>query len=283
MRETTPPKPFDLPRYLSRVGLEAPPDPDAAGLRRILVAQLGALCFENLDPLLGRVPDVSPQAVFDKIVHGGRGGYCFELNTLLEGALRATGFAPQRVLARVRDAAGKSGARSHLALLVTLEGETWLADAGFGGPGPLGPLRLHAPGVQEVPNGRYRLRDQPETGERVLWREGRAGWVPLYGFDRAHVGGADIAAANHLCATWERAPFSAHLMLNGYDGDTRIGVFDGAVTLQRAGWEEKRELADFEAFHALLTTRLGLHAPQEMLRAAWEKIAPWAGLLADGR
>ncbi|TDK42299.1 arylamine N-acetyltransferase family protein [Antarcticimicrobium luteum] len=262
---------FDLTAYLDRLGLNPVPV-TARGLRDLQSAQLRALPFEDIDPFLGRLPGLDMTAIFDKIVIRGRGGYCFELNALLGAALKALGFAPRLCLARVRKGAAEGGPRSHLALQVQLPEGIFLADAGYGGPGALIPLRLDTDTEQVAPNGTYRLWHDERTGERVVDKHTKAGWFPLYGFDDAHVGAADIEAANYLCATWAGMPFRDNLMLAGFDGDTRIGVFNRAVTREGPEGTSKSEIADFDGLAQLITGDLGLRMDDATLRQVWSRL-----------
>lgn len=261
---------FDLTAYLDRLGLESVPV-TAQGLRDLQVAQLRAIPFEAIDPYLGHLPDLDMAAICDKILRRGRGGYCFELNALLHTALGALGFDTRRRLARVRKGAPEGGPRSHLMMEVTLPEGSFLVDAGYGGPGALIPLRLDTGAEQLAPNGTYRLWHDDRTGERVLDKRTEAGWFPLYGFDDAHVGAADIGAANFICAHWEAMPFSNHLMLAGFDGATRIGVFDRAVTREGAEGVEKTTLTDPDTL-SRLTTDLGLRLDAPTLRRVWSRL-----------
>ncbi|MBO9498525.1 MAG: arylamine N-acetyltransferase [Novosphingobium sp.] len=263
--------PFDLAAYCARVGVD-PVRPDTAGLAALQQAQLRAVVFENFDPLLGRIPALEPDALSAKIVGHGRGGYCHELNSLFEQALRALGFPVVRMLARVRMRAGKQAPRTHLVLRVKVEGRRFLADAGFGGPGSLMPLDLASRAEQRAPNGTFRLIDDPDSGEVVLERLATAGWAQVYAFDGAYVSDGEVAAANHLCATWNQAPFGSHLMLNAYLGDARYGLFDRMLTIERAEGSESRELRDFGEFEALIA-ETGLKLDPADLAAAWEKLA----------
>lgn len=263
---------FDLSAYLDRVRLDPVPA-TLEGLRALQRAQLRAIPFESIDPYLGVIPATDPEAIADKIVRRGRGGYCFELNALLGGAMVALGFDTERRLARVRKGAPRGGTRSHLALVARIDGRRYLADAGYGGPGPLLPLELDSDAEQQVPNGAYRLWDDPETGERVLDKKTPEGWFPLYGFDSAHVGDMDIAGANVLCATWDALPFSNHLMLAGFDGETRIGVFDCAVTLDTPGGETRQRLDSHDAFTALVCDQLKISLDKATLRRVWSRLA----------
>jgi len=82
-----------------------------------------------------------------KLVGARRGGYCFEQNICLKGALEAAGFAVAPHLARIRlgRAAHVETPFTHLTLVVRVPGssnDAYLADAGAGGLGLMPPIRL---------------------------------------------------------------------------------------------------------------------------------------------
>lgn len=262
---------FDFGAYRARIGL-GDVRPDIAGLRALQAAHLRAIPFENFDPLLGSVPSVDLAGIFAKIVEGRRGGYCFEQNTLFNAALNAAGFSAWRALARVRMRFGTEAARSHLVLLLKIEGQVWLTDVGFGGPGSLAPLLLQADVEQQAPNGVFRFTQDVARGETVLERRDEDGWLELYAFDRSRVSDGEIAAANYFCATWSEAPFGAHLLLGCFAGDVRYGVFDRSLTIERADGVERREFTDFLDFTAFIEGKAGIGLSREALFAAWEKI-----------
>lgn len=262
---------FDISAYLERIGQASIPL-TLEGLATLQAAQLRTIPFENIDPLVGRTPDLEPQAIFRKAVLRGRGGYCFELNTLLSGALVSLGFPVRRSLARVRMGATSGGPRGHLALQTEIDGRRYLVDAGFGGPGPLAPLAIDMADEQAATNGRYRITDDPVSGEKVVERRTDDGWFSLYGFDDAHVGDMDLEGANHLCATWSKFPFASHLMLNGYSGNDRIGIFDQTLTVETSSGVERREFAGFPDFAGTLVKRLALSLDDEILQFVWERI-----------
>lgn len=265
---------FDLAAYFARIGIEDP-RADVAGLFALQEAQMRAIPFENFDPLLGKEPALGIGDLCAKLVAGGRGGYCFELNLLFGAALLAAGFAPRRMLGRVRMRGGVDAApRSHLMLRVEAEGRAFLADAGFGGPGPLAPVEL-LPGVeQQAPNGVFRVVEDHATGELVLERLAGEGWMELYGFDGAWVSDGEIEGANYICATWDAAPFSAHAMLAAYAGDRRIGLFDRGVTVEGPAGIEQRQLKEFEDFRRVVQEDMGIGLDAQALSRAWEKLPP---------
>lgn len=261
---------FDFDAYLTRVGL-AGLRPDLAGLRALQEAQIRALPFENFDPLLGKVPALGLAEVFAKCVAGRRGGYCFELNTLFDAALKAAGFTTRRMLCRVRLRGGVDSPRSHLVLRVEVPEGAFLADAGFGGPGSLAPLRLGHEGDQHAPNGIFRVAADTATGETVFEGQTPEGWQQLYAFDGALVTDGDVAAANYVSATWEQAPFGFHAFLASYAGERRYGLFDRGLTVSGPEGEERRELSSFEDFQAVIG-EMGIGLDRGALARAWEKI-----------
>src|SRR4051812_10311176 len=105
----------------------------------------------------------------------GRGGYCFELNTLLAALLRAAGF----VVTHHQAVVGGEGPTNHMALVVHLDGERWLADAGLG-EGFLEPLPLREGRYEQGPLS-YTLAREPGGS----WWMGQHEWGSVSGFRMA--------------------------------------------------------------------------------------------------
>ncbi len=262
---------FRIETYLDRIGLADLPG-GARGLAAVQEAHMRAIPFENIDPLLGRVPSLALEDVVAKLVTGGRGGYCFEHNALFGHALAASGYALRAVLARVFDGTGRSGARSHHAFIVEAEGETWLCDTGFGGHGALAPLRLTEPGPQPAPNGTYRVRVDPQSQETVLDRQAGETWVPLYGFDRVPVRQIDFEAANYLCARWQGAPFSSNLMLAFHPAEGRIALFNRALSRGMPPETLHSQLASAAELGRVLRETCGLAIDDDLVARIWTRI-----------
>ena len=115
---------YRLDAYLARIGKPDAGAADLATLRAVVAGHAQAIAFENLDAFTGRTPRLDPDDLAAKLVAGGRGGWCFEQNLLLRGALddlgfRTTGLAgsgglgpPGRgadAAARAHAAAGRAG------------------------------------------------------------------------------------------------------------------------------------------------------------------------------
>ncbi len=121
--------------------------------------------YENLDVLRQRPVSQDIEAIFDKIVRRGRGGWCYEMNDLLGWALRELGFTVTRQLGGVmRAARGDDAFGNHLVLKVTLDGSQWLADVGLG-DGIAEPIALAA-GTHREGSRTFRLEELDDG----IWR-----------------------------------------------------------------------------------------------------------------
>ena len=159
---------FGLDRYLARIGIRGQIEPTLATLSAIQAAQVDAIPFEGLDPLLRRPVKLDLASLQDKLVECRRGGYCFEQNTLLKAALEATGFKVTGLSGRVRwmsPSDSPMGPREHMLLKVDLENEAYLVDAGFGACLIDQPLRFETGVEQRTRMGTYLLSES----EGLLW------------------------------------------------------------------------------------------------------------------
>lgn len=255
MEGASPPD-FDLAAYLDRIGLDAAPPATLEGLAHLVRAHRIAIPFENLDIVLGRGISLAPRAIFDKLVHHRRGGYCFEQNALFHRALTAMGFAGRPLMGRVWLGVepGTVPPRTHQLELVTLEGKPWIADAGFGGS--LTPPLPLAEGESEAgPDGvRFRLKREGEHGW-TLERQGApsfmeldakeaARWQPQYSFTTETVFPVDLEMGNHWTSTRPATRFTSLIMVHRITGD-------GYATL--TGNRLKRRAAQGETTALLMT------------------------------
>src|SRR5918911_3762110 len=157
---------MDVEAYLERIDYRGPLEPTAETLRRLHVAHLLAVPFENLSIHAGEPIVLEDGALFDKVVARRRGGFCYELNGLFAALLRELGFNVGMLSAAVARREGGFGPEfDHMALLVTLE-ERWLADVGFG-DSFVEPLLLDERGEQRQGPPAYRIL--PHGDRMNLW------------------------------------------------------------------------------------------------------------------
>lgn len=174
---------LDLDAYFARIGYSGERSAALTTLREIHALHPAAIAFENLNPLL-RIPVLLDiESLQRKLIESGRGGYCYEHNLLLKRALELLGFEVTGLAARVLWTRPDDAitARTHMLLLVTIDGERYIADVGFGGQTLTAPLRLEPDIVQDTPHEPFRLKQLAD--EFLLQSLIRGEWRSLYRFD----------------------------------------------------------------------------------------------------
>lgn len=226
---------FELDAYLDRVGLTGRPP-----IKDLHRAHVTRIPFENLDPHRGVPVSLAVEDLQRKLVGEGRGGYCFEQNLLLKAAAEALGAEVQTMLARVRVGAEPGTVRgpTHLVLRVEHEGESLLADVGFGLGVMFEPIPFEPGEVHEQEGWRYQLvRDGEELVLRGTDAEGE--WADLYGFIPRPVPPVDIEISNWFTTAHPQSLFVQGLLIAAQSPDgTRRALSDWGelrLTVQRPG------------------------------------------------
>ncbi len=136
---------MDLDAYFERIGFTDQPSVDLHTLISLQRQHLLSIPYENLDVQLGRLSNLDINRIYAKIVEQRRGGWCYEMNGILQWALEQIGFDVMRLNGGVlRAERGDDAMGNHLVLCVQLD-EPWIVDVGLG-DGPIGPypLKPHA-------------------------------------------------------------------------------------------------------------------------------------------
>ncbi|MFD0023868.1 arylamine N-acetyltransferase [Streptomyces sp. NPDC058382] len=266
---------LDLDAYLTRIGWSGERRPTAAVLRSVHRAHALGIPFENLDPVLGTVPSLAPADLEAKLVHGERGGYCYEQNSLLAAALRALGFRVTLLGARVVLGAGPGDVRprTHMLMRVEVPGEPvpYLADVGFGAGGALlEPIALAAGAELHDTPRRHRLVHTPHEGPLELWElQARTGgtddgeWQAQYAFTLEPFEAPDFEVINWHIATNPRSPFEHLLYVQRTTEDAHLALAGRTlVVTANDGGRERRELADTAEVERVLADDFGIRLPE---------------------
>jgi len=246
-----------LREYLHRIGVDGPCAPDLATLGRLHIGHRETFLFENLSIQTGGGVSVAPDDIERKFLDEGRGGYCFEHNTLFAAVLRDIGFTPAALLGRVRRGPPDRWCRTHMVLRVPIAGEAWLADVGFGGLGLLEPLPMRDGASAEQAGLHYRIRRDGQ-----LWilsssvYETRSGWLPdlrgsdpyvdLYEFSEDVQTPGDIEVANHFTSTHRDSVFRKSITIQRTTRLERTILRNDLLTRYRNGQVEERSLTPEE-------------------------------------
>jgi N-hydroxyarylamine O-acetyltransferase len=249
----------DLSAYFARIGYQGPRDASLSTLQALHALHPAAIPFEAIDCLLDRAVDISPAAVDAKLIHGRRGGYCFEHNSLFSRVLAALGFEVEGLAARVRwNAPPEAPAqpRTHHVLKVTVDSEPWLVDVGFGGCVLTAPLRFE-PGLEQVtPHDTYRLTPVAEDLRLEVLRE--PGWIPAYDVSLSPCVPRDYEMANWFTSTHPTSHFRSNLLAGRTTPEARYGLLFNRFTTRPVGGAPTKEILDADGIEQALRDVFGL-------------------------
>ena len=246
---------MNLDAYLRRIGLERPLPPTVETLHAVHRAQAFAVPYEALDVFAGHAVSTDLAAVQDKILRRGRGGWCYEQNTLLVWALSALGFDVRRAVAGAyKGSPGPDFMGNHIVGLVTLQDAPWLCDLGLGdalrSPIPLvegehrdGPLIFQ---LERLAEGRWRF-----------WNHA-AGDPSNFDLDPGPADEALLQRKHDALQTDPASSFRLNFqaMRMGATGSTVI--YGRVLRRTTPAGTEKRLMTGAEELEAILATEFGL-------------------------
>jgi len=235
----------DIGAYFRRIDYTGSRAPTLETLAGILLRHPQAIAFETLDPLLKRPISLDRKALEDKMLHAGRGGWCFEQNLLLRDVLEDIGFRVTGLAARVlwNVPEGVPRARSHMLLKVEgIGAATYIADVGFGGLTLTAPLQLVPDIEQPTPHETFRLLGSGSgvADNYVLQALVRGVWKPLYSFDLQPQLLVDYQVSNWHLERHPESPFVNNLMVARVDPDRRYGLFNNKLSTHHRGGDSEQ-------------------------------------------
>lgn len=250
---------LNLDSYFERIGYVGPREPTLDVLERIHLAHATQIPFENLDIQLGRPIAIDLASIQSKIVRAGRGGYCFEQNTLLAAVLEELGFGVTMLAARVRFGATRILPRTHMLLMVNVAGQDWLADVGFGTGGLLKPLMICHGDVSRQFTWSFRLMEEHGFWQLQSLREGR--WQDLYVFTLEPQYAIDFQMANHYVSTHPDSRFVQTLAVQRQSPSACYLLRNRELTVIERDRATVTQIADDEALLSVLDEHFGLRFP----------------------
>ena len=252
----------DLDLYLQRLGYNGAPAPTLETLQQLQLRHTSTFVFENLSPLAGVPVRLDLESIQQKLLHEGRGGYCYELNYLYMTLLQHLGFEVRGITGRVvmNVPEGAWVARTHRLTLLTLDGVRYITDVGFGGMVPTAPLRLDTEAEQATPHEPFRITREDES--YTLHAKVADEWRAMYVFDLQRQGDIDYEIGNWYVSTHPQSPFLQRLMVARTDEHSRRTLNNGSFAVHRPGApSERREITDPGELVRILHCEFGLQVP----------------------
>ena len=252
---------LDLKAYFKRIDFDGDLTPDRHLLDKLHQAHATRIPFENLDILLGRSIQVDLPSIQTKLVRHRRGGYCFEHNLLMGAVLTRLGFSVRQLAARVRLGSDQVRARTHMLLMLDLNGQPMLADVGFGAQGFQIPLPFVPGEIFRRHVWHYRIMPEDETW--VLQSRQDDNWIDLYAFTLEPQYWIDYKVANHYVSTHPDSQFARDLIVQRPTPQARYSLHNFDLHIDRGTSATTRRLQDQAERLDILAAIFDLHFPPE--------------------
>lgn len=220
--------------------------PSKAYLNEIVRAQLRTIPFDDADVWAnGVTPSLEPDDLYNKIIAGKRGGYCFELNSLLCHFLRGVGFDCYIVIIHLYRPGFPFRAPAHCGVVSLVDGEKLFSDVGYGGPVPDGCVAMDG----NVENNHYMRMNGIYT---VVGHDSPNGFVPRFTFKDMPAHKVELEPLNFHVSQRPGSVFAGDLKMNirldnGF-GEIGMGMFkykngDEVIERKIESEEDAKQLA----------------------------------------
>ncbi|MCM3884957.1 arylamine N-acetyltransferase [Frankia sp. R82] len=237
---------LDVGQYLAAIGYEGPLDPSLRTLRGLHESHVRAVPYHtqpnDAEFLTGAEFDVVQ--AFQRSIVSRAGGSCYELNESFRQLLEQLGFTAHRLAASTRLPSGRFGPEiEHLAVLVDLDGEQWIADVGYSEPTSFGPLKITS--EVQLQDG-FEFRMVPDGEWWLLERLSPVkGWSGLYRFKAVARSQADFAASiGEIAAQLSEWPAANLRILSRVVGNSTVLMTGRRLMKHDVGREESRMVID---------------------------------------
>lgn len=248
---------MDVQAYLKRINAAGRDGISVPALRSLVRLHLEQIPFENLD-IAGHPRPISlrEEDLFEKVVVRRRGGYCFELNKLFFLLLKELGYDCYPAAARILYRRTLPRPISHRITIVRLDGRKWIADVGYGGPGPKGLLCLSGE-RQEIAGEVFSTGIDGE--EQVIYRHDPDEVRKLISFRDKPWLEIDFETLNGYYSLHPDSIFTQKTLVYRCISDGQYALVDDQFSVQRPGRAaEEKTVSEPEAKKQLLAEYFGL-------------------------
>jgi len=241
---------FSLSNYLQRISYSGDVQNDLKTLTALMSKQLQSVPFENTEVQADRIPSLIPEDIYSKIVTHERGGYCYEVNGLFAMVLTAIGYEWYFAGARPMFYPTRRP-KTHMVVIVIIDGKSYLCDTGFGGYGIREPLEVVDANVTVQSGDSFRL--ELHDGEYVLSSLVNDEWAPQYGFALTPQEWIEFSLANYFNATHPDTIFTQKKLAVMQTPNGRKILVDNSLKLIKNGVTTVRDVDYDSAFKEYFT------------------------------
>ena len=229
---------FELDKYFERIGWQPGSESPYEQMKMLHRRHAMSIPFENMDIVMKKSISLAPDDLYEKIVLQKRGGYCFEMNALFFLALEAMGFEVRPYAARVCRMGTGYGGYSHRVNIVTLAGQRYVVDVGFGANCFIDPVLIEENLVQEQRLNTYRLVRSDKVDFAVQCLQ-NGEFSDMFGFNDRPAVYEDFEIGNYFASSHPRSFFVGNIVCVLATENGRYSLFNDTLTIIEGGASRK--------------------------------------------
>jgi N-hydroxyarylamine O-acetyltransferase len=252
--------------FRARIGFSENDEITFDKLSDVLEKTANTIPFENICIINNNIKEISKVNVVDKILKKKEGGLCYELNSILYYFLLENRFDVELISAVVFEQSLQTFSptgRTHVAILLTYNGEQYIIDTGFGGNLPLTPVPMNGQVVSSR-NGDFRVRKKvTDHGNYVMemkLKHRHSDWVLGYAFDPSIriKNELELNEIQKIIVEHPFSPFNKKFLVTKLIDNGVVVLTDTSFTQRIAGNELKEEITP-DKFKLLAKKYFGLN------------------------
>lgn len=233
-------------------------------LHAILEKTAMSIPFENMCIITNKAVDVTKENLINKILLNNKGGLCYDLNTILYYFLIENGFHADLVRGVVYNQntmQWSSTGRTHVAIVLTHDGQRFLVDTGFGGNLPLKPVPLNGDIVNSK-NGQFRIENvDTEHGDYIFHMKLKhkdQDWKIGYAFDtKKNVVESDLNQVQKIIIEHPESSFNKKPLITRFTETGNLILTDTSLTEWADGKMTKKDI-DPQEFKIIAKNQFGI-------------------------
>ncbi len=245
--------------FRKRIGFTESNKISFSDLEHILMKTAFNIPFENICIINKNSNEITKDSLIQKILLKNEGGLCYELNAILYLFLIENGFNASLVSGVVYDPVNseyQNIGRTHVTILLSHEGQTYLIDTGFGANLPLKPVPLNGDIVISH-NGEFRIKKEKTAyGDYILeikLKHKDIDWRIGYAFD-SETTIDEISNLNEIqtiIKEHEKSPFNKNPLITKLTNEGNVTLTNTSFTQWKNGTVLKEDI-ESEKFKELM-------------------------------
>ena len=210
----------------------------------MIARHMAMFSFNNIDLLLnkGQILSLGFDDIQDKIVTRGRGGYCFEHNKLFYAMTEELQLETAAYLARVTFNKDDEAPLTHRITIVTLDGQEYMADVGFGRYAPTCLVPLTGEAVTGANGDVFRIVEDKGVYALEMIKAGE--FFALYIFEKTRCLEVDFELANYYTNCHPDSGFTKNLVVARICNDRTLVIRENIYSVIKNGIVSQSEIGD---------------------------------------